>query len=409
MRKRIHYGWIVVAVATAVTTINAGTRSTLGAFLLPIERDTGLSKTQISFAASIGLLLYGLGAPLGGLLMRKYGIRRTTLISLTITTVAMFASARVSSLAGLTFWFGLVSGVGTGMIAGPLGASVANRWFVQRRGLVTGILGAATSAGLLVFYPLLTWMAVTNGWRTASVSLAWMVAVLLAPVAWFMKNDPADVGAEPYGGESTDLVEPPGSEKGLMSRARRSPEFWLLAGTFGVCGATSNGLVGQHFIPHAVDHGFTELVAANWLAVMGGFNFVGVLLSGHLTDRVDPRKLLLAYYSFRGVSLFFLPFIHDSVSIGIFTILFGLDYIATVPPTIMLCANVFGRRNAGQIYGWVFASHQLGAGAAAWAAGATRDGFGDYGPAFLVAGGVAVMAGFAALVIGRSSAATATA
>ncbi len=402
MARRLYYGWIVVAVATIVTVVNAGTRTTLGAFLLPIERDTGLTKTEISFAAAIGLLLYGLGAPLGGALIRRIGIRRTTLLALSITTVAMVMSARIESLAGLSLWFGLVSGIGTGMIAGPLGASVANQWFVEKRGLVTGIFGAATSAGILMFYPVLTWMAVSSGWRTTSLALGGLVAVILAPAALFIRDDPADVGLEPFG---LSLEEPiptgSGAEAGLVSRAIRSKEFWLLSITFGVCGATSNGLVGQHFIPHAVDHGFTEVVAANWLAVMGGFNFVGAIASGYLTDRVDPRRLLLVYYSFRGVSLFFLPFIHDNLTVGAFAVLFGLDYIATVPPTIMLCAETFGRRNVGLIYGWVFASHQLGAAAAAWAAGATRDGLGDYGPAFVLAGGVAIAAGFAALAIGR--------
>ncbi|MDH4115757.1 MAG: MFS transporter [Acidimicrobiia bacterium] len=400
MRRRLFYGWVVVAIGTVITIVNAGTRTTLGAFLLPIERDTGWTKADISFAASMGLLLYGLGAPFGGWLMRRFGLRRTTIAALAVSAVSMFMSARSQSLGSLAFWFGLVSGLGSGMIAGPLGATVANRWFVNRRGLVTGIFGAATSAGLLAFYPLLTWMAVANGWRWAASGVGWIVAALLAPAAFLLRDDPADVGLQPLGGEAETVTSPDGP---VMGRAIRSPEFWLLFGTFAVCGATSNGLVGQHFIPHAVDHGFTELVAANWLAVMGAFNFVGAIVSGQLTDRIDPRRLLLGYYSFRGVSLFLLPYVHDNASIAVFAILFGLDYIATVPPTIMLCADKFGRRNAGEIYGWVFAGHQFGAAVAAWAAGAVRDGAGAYDPAFVAAGGVAVAAGLMALMIPRSS------
>lgn len=187
-----------------------------------------------------------------------------------------------------------------------------------------------------------------------------------------------------------------------MRRALRSPDFWLLAVTFYICNATSNGLVGQHFIPHAVDHGFTQVAAAKALALMGAFNFVGTIASGWLTDRYDPRRLLLIYYSFRGVSLLFLPFIHDTLGVVAFSVLFGLDYIATVPPTIALAADTFGRRNVGVVYGWVFCAHMIGAAVAAWAAGLDRDSFGDYVLAFYLAGAMAVLAGLMALVIRRS-------
>jgi predicted MFS family arabinose efflux permease len=216
-----------------------------------------------------------------------------------------------------------------------------------------------------------------------------------------MRDDPADVGVVALGA-SGDVAPSLPPDRGVLGRATRRPEFWLLVATFFVCGATSNGLVGQHFIPHAVDHGFEEVTASSWLAVMGAFNFVGTIASGWLTDRVDPRKLLLGYYGFRGLSLLFLPFVHNSLSIGAFAVLFGLDYIATVPPTIALCDDLFGARNAGVVYGWVFAGHQLGAAGAAWAAGAARDGLGDYNLAFTSAGLVAIGAGIAATMIRRT-------
>ena len=186
-----------------------------------------------------------------------------------------------------------------------------------------------------------------------------------------------------------------------MRRAIRTSDFWFLAGTFFVCGATSNGLVGQHFIPHAVDHGFTPVAASTALAVMGVFNFIGTIGSGWLTDRVDPRKLLLVYYGFRGVSLLFLPFVHDVMSIGAFAVLFGLDYIATVPPTVALVADRFGRHNVGIVYGWVFAAHMVGAAIAAWVAGIVREHVGDYAAAFVAAGWIAIVAGLAAMMIRR--------
>jgi len=225
--------------------------------------------------------------------------------------------------------------------------------------------------------------------------------LLVVPVLIWLRNDPADVGLRPRGATEGAIahVRPP--DRGVMGRAIRTSDFWFLAGTFFICGATSNGLVGQHFIPHAVDHGFTPVAASTALAFMGVFNFVGTIASGWLTDRVDPRRLLLIYYGFRGVSLFFLPFVHDTMTIAAFAILFGLDYIATVPPTVALVADRFGQHNVGVVYGWVFASHMVGAAVAAWVAGIVRESVGDYAAAFVAAGWIAIVAGFAALAIRR--------
>ncbi len=286
-------------------------------------------------------------------------------------------------------------------MASVLGPTVATRWFVKHRGLVTGILGASTSTGQLIFFPLLTALAVTVGWRFGAVVLGVLALALVLPVVLWVKNDPADVGVRPLGVTEGAIVPTRPGDPGVMRRAVRTSDFWFLAGTFFICGATSNGLVGQHFIPHAVDHGFTAVAASGALAVMGLFNFIGTIASGWLTDRIDPRRLLLVYYGFRGVSLLFLPFIHDTVSIAAFAVLFGLDYIATVPPTVALVADRFGRHNVGIVYGWVFAAHMLGAAIAAWVAGIVRENVGDYAPAFVAAGWIAILAGFAALAIRR--------
>ena len=301
----------------------------------------------------------------------------------------------------LTLFFGLLAGLGTGLVASVLGPTVATRWFVRDRGLVTGILGASTSTGQLIFFPLLTALAVTVGWRVGALVLAALALLLVLPVLAWVRNDPADVGVRPLGAPEGEIRRTPAPEPGIMRRAVRTGDFWFLAGTFFVCGATSNGLVGQHFIPHAVDHGFTAVAASGALAVMGFFNFIGTIASGWLTDRWDPRKLLLTYYTFRGISLLFLPFVHDTLTIAAFAILFGLDYIATVPPTVALVADRFGQRNVGIVYGWVFAAHMIGAAIAAWVAGVVRDTVGDYAIAFIAAGWIAIVAGFAALAIGR--------
>jgi len=398
-RTAFFYGWVVVAVTAIVVLVTAGVRSAPGAFILSMTEEPGWSTASVSFAAAIGLVVFGLAGPISGWLMGRIGVRNVVLLSLVITAGSLIATSMVREIWQLTLVFGLLSGLGTGLVASVLGPTVATRWFVKDRGLVTGILGASNSTGQLIFFPLLTTLAVVVGWRAGALVLAGLSLVLLVPVLIWVRNDPADVGERPLGMADGEVSHVPPPEPRIMRRALRTSDFWFLAGTFFVCGATSNGLVGQHFIPHAVDHGFTAVAASGALAVMGFFNFVGTIASGWLTDRVDPRKLLLVYYTFRGVSLLFLPFIHDGLTIGAFAVLFGLDYIATVPPTVALVADRFGSRNVGIVYGWVFAAHMIGAAIAAWVAGVVRESVGDYATAFVAAGWIAIIAGFAAMAI----------
>jgi MFS family permease len=402
VRGRFFYGWVIVAVTAIVLLATAGVRAAPGAFLVSMQGEPGWSTASLSFAAAVGLIAYGLAGPISGRLMGSIGIKGVTVLSLALTAGSLLAAIVVSDIWLLTLTFGLLAGLATGLVASVLGATVANRWFIQSRGLVVGVFGASVSAGQLVFFPLLTTLAVGVGWRAGAIVMAAISVVLLVPVLLLFRNDPADVGQLPRGAEPGSVVEPaPPPDPSVMRRAIRSPDFWFLASTFFVCGATSNGLIGQHFIAHAVDHGFTQVAAAEALALMGAFNFVGTIASGWLTDRVDPRKLLLVYYGFRGVSLLFLPFVHDSMGIVVFSVLFGLDYIATVPPTVALCADAFGRRNVGIVYGWVFAAHMFGAAISAWVAGVVRESVGDYAGAFVAAGWIAIIAGFAALAIRR--------
>ena len=396
------YGWLVVAVAFVVILIGAGTRSAPGALLLGIEADTGWSKGAIALAGAAGLLLLGLGGPVSGLLIDRFGVRRLTVAALLLTAGGMAASALAREIWQLVVAFGLVSGFGAGLVASSLGPIVANRWFARGRGLVVGLFGGAASAGQLIFFPLLTSISGSDGWRAAVLLLA-VALVLVAVVAGFLlRESPADVGERPRGEDPAAPAVRERADPGIMRRAIRTPEFWLLAGTFFVCGATSNGVVGTHFIAHAVDHGFTASTAASALALMGAFNFIGTITSGWLSDRFDPRRLLLVYYGFRGVSLLYLPFIHDSVDIVAFSVLFGLDYIATVPPTVVLAAEVFGRRNVGIVYGWIYAAHMLGAAILAEVAGIIRDHAGDYAIAYIAAGWMAVGAGVVALMLRRT-------
>ena len=396
-----YYGWVIVAATSAALLFGAGIRVVPGAFLLDMVSDTGWSRASLSLAAGIGLLVYGFTGPAAGSLMVRIGSRRVATIALLVTAVALGLSSLVEEEWQLTLVFGLLSGIGTGMIASVLGAAVASRWFIRYRGLVVGIFGAASSAGQLLFYPLLSAMVEGSGWRSSALMLAAAAALLAIPVALLMRNDPSDIGLAPLGESAAERRVERTAEAGAMGRAVKTPTFWLLAGTFFVCGFSSNGVVGQHFIAHAVDHGFTPGVAAEALALMGLFNFFGTIASGWLTDRIDPRKLLFVYYLFRGVSLLTLPAIHDSLGIVAFAVLFGIDYIATVPPTIALTADTFGGRNVGVVYGWIFASHMVGAAIAAWGAGVIRDDIGTYAPAFIGAAMLAGLASLAALMIRR--------
>ena len=415
---RLYYGWVVVAVVFLALLVSAGVRAAPAVLINPLETELGWSRAAISFAVSVGLLLYGLSGPVAGWLMDRFGPTGLTLVGLAVIGGSTLAGAAMTELWQLNLFWGVLSGVGTGVVAPVLGATVANRWFVERRGLVLGVFGAAASAGQLVSVPALMWLVVVAGWREGTVLLASAVFLILVPVLLFMRDDPARLGLRPYGareGEERGMAveESPAPEPGTaaramveaqggaVSRALRTPMFWLLSGSFFICGASSNGIIGVHFVPHSIDHGIPEVTAASALALMGAMNFVGTIASGWLTDRCDPRKLLAAYYSLRGLSLLLLPFVTEFAGLAVFAVFFGLDYIATVPPTVALVADRFGRMNVGAVFGWVFFSHQVGAAMASYLGGVARDSLGNYTAAFLAAGILAILAALMASRVNR--------
>jgi sugar phosphate permease len=410
MTHKLYFGWVVVAISAAVALLAAGVRSAPGVFVVPIEQDLGWSRSVVSTAVAFGILVFGLTAPFSGRLMDRFGPMKVVMVGLAVIALSMATSALMTELWQLNLLWGALSGIGTGLIGSVLGAAVSNRWFVEKRGLVTGIFGAATSAGQLVFIPALAGLAQDFGWRNASWVLAVLPIVFVIPVLLLLKDTPQQIGLKPYGATDEQVKQVTAKpDPQVMTRAVRSMTFWLLAITFFVCGFTSNGLIGTHFIPHAVACGIPATTAAATLALMGTFNFIGTLASGWLTDRFDPRRLLMVYYILRGVSLIVLPYVSDPIGLTAFAVLFGLDYIATVPPTIKLCADTFGRQNVGSVYGWVFCAHQVGAAVASWLGGVAFDQLGNYVLAFVVAGFIGIGAGLMTIGIKREAAAPAVA
>jgi sugar phosphate permease len=406
--RPLHYAWLIMIVTFVTLITTAGFRATPGVLIVPLQDEFGWSRSTISLGISIGLLLYGLMAPFSAALMDRFGVRRVMLVSLaTIATGASLTTVMTQAWQFCLLW-GVVVGGATGAVAIPLAATVANRWFSSRRGLVTGILSASNASGQMVFLPALAWLATVYGWRYAAVSVAVIAMVVVFPVvALFVRDRPQSIGLQPYGATEPVPV-PPRSEHpfrpafdGLFMGAR-SGTFWLLASTFFICGLSTNGLIGTHLIPAAIDHHLTAVTGASLLALMGLFDIVGTTTSGWLTDRLDPRYLLAWYYALRGLAVMALPFAFGSgYALVAFAVFYGLDWIATVPPTVSITADTFGRERVGIVFGWIFASHQLGASFAAWAAGASRGWFGTYTYAFVSAGVMCLLASALSLRIGR--------
>jgi MFS family permease len=438
-RRRLHPAWIVAGVALVALIGAAGFRSAPGVLMIPLQDEFGWSRGLLSVAVGVNLILYGLTAPFAAALMDRFGIRRITCSALVLVALGSGLTVFVTTGWQLVLCWGVLIGLGTGSMALVFAATIANRWFVRRRGLVMGVLTAGGAAGQLVFLPLMAWLSEQYDWRAASLLVSLAALAVVPLVLIFVRNYPADLGVLPYGADdetpdSATQVVPTSSpattgddamspsrghlaggddfeiaagteiQPGAVRRtfrtlreAARTRTFWALAGGFAICGASTNGLIGTHFVPAAHDHGMPTTTAAGLLALVGVFDVVGTIASGALTDRINPRILLAIYYAFRGVGLLMLPsLLSDSVhpSILAFVIVYGLDWVATVPPTAALCAEVFGASGT-IVFGWVFAAHQVGAALASVGAGFIRDLTSDYTMAWL---GAAALCAVAALM-----------
>src|SRR4030088_348762 len=394
-RRHIHYGWVMVGVTFFTALVSAGTVGAPGVFIAPLQHEFGWTTAEISSALSIRFILFGLMAPFAAALLNRYGLRNVTLSALLIVASALVASLALTKVWQLMLVWGVVIGIGTGMTALVLGATIAARWFSARRGLVVGILTASVATGQLIFLPLLASLTERLGWRIALALVCVMLGVAALAVLLVMRDRPSDLGLRPFGDEGTQpLPTPPPNNAPIMAAAlgalrdaAKTRVFWILFATFFICGASTNGLIQVHLIPMCLDFGIPQVQAASLLAAMGIFDFFGTILSGWLSDRYDNRYLLFWYYGLRGLSLLFLPFTNFSFyGLSLFAVFYGLDWIATVPPTVKLAAQAFGRVQAPLVFGWIFTAHQLGAATAAFGAGISRDALASYLPAFATAG-----------------------
>jgi MFS family permease len=407
---RVHRAWFVAGITMGALIAAAAFRSSTGALIEPIEDDFGWSRATTSGAVTLNLVIYGLTAPFAAALMEKFGIRRVAAAALALVAIGSGLTLVMTSAWQLWLLWGFAVGIGTGALALVFGAIVANRWFVRHRGLVIGVFSAASSTGQLVFLPVIAYLADGPGWRWAAGLVAAFALALVPLVLLLLRDRPEDVGTTAYGAPpgappAPAVTAASGAARTALTTLRdcsRSRTFWVLFVTFWICGWSTNGLIGTHFIPAAHDHGMPPTTAANLLALIGIFDILGTVASGWLTDRVDPRKLLFGYYFLRGLSLLFVhallgPDVHPSLFL--FVVFYGLDWVATVPPTVALCREHFGIEKAGVVFGWVFASHMVGAGIAASYAGLVRQVSGDYLVAWLTAGGLCLLAAGLCLLI----------
>jgi len=409
--RKIHPAWFALGVTFVTLMATAGFRSAPSVLIVPLEEAFGWSRSEISLAVAVNVLLFGLVAPFAAALMERFGIRRVVMTALSVVSAGSAATIFIQKPWHLIALWGVVVGTGTGSMALVFAATVANRWFVARRGLVTGALTAAAATGQLIFLPGLSHLAMHFGWKSVSITVSLAALSVIPFVYFFLREQPSDLGLLPYGAPA-DWQPPVKNEMGpaklavvTLKESSKQKDFWYLFGSFFVCGLSTNGLIGTHFIPAAHDHGMMETVAAGLLALVGVFDVIGTLFSGWLTDKYDPRKLLFFYYGLRGLSLFLLPSILFSSihpSTLVFVIFYGLDWVATVPPTIMLCRSILGPSRATVVYGWVFAGHQIGASVAAFGAAVLRVKLGDYAIAFYISAAMCVVTAFLVLRIAKN-------
>lgn len=412
--SNIHYGWFILVVAFFSIIVAAVIRSTSGVFMVPFEEEFGWERSTISLAFAVNLVLYGFSGPFVAAFMERYGVRKVMIAAMLFLAGGIGLTTVMSAPWQLFLLWGIIIGMGSGVFLSVLSAHVANHWFVKNRGLAIGILHASTATGQLLFLPSLAYIVEQYSWRTAATMVSALGLLMILVIFRFMKNDPADMGVLPYGASDADKLSetkdnrnPVATAFQTLHEAVRNKDFWLLAGSFFICGLSTSGLIGTHFIPYCSDFGISAVTAAGLLAFMGVFDIVGTTVSGWLSDRFDNRWLLFWYYGLRGLSLLLLPYalFNDSyLFLVAFAIFYGLDWVATVPPTIRLASDIFGKEKGAVVYGWIFASHQLGSGLAAYGGGVVYSWLFSYQSVFVMAGAMCLLATLFVLRIKRGTA-----
>lgn len=409
-KRGIHYGWVVVTVTFLTMMVAASAVGAPGVLIGPLQQEFGWSISEISAAFAVRFLLFGAVGPFAAAFLTRFGVKRVSVFALILIAAGVVGSFTMTSLTELFLLWGVVVGLGTGFTAMVLGATVATRWFVAKRGLVVGLLSASVATGQVLFLPAFAALSEAWGWRIALGLLLAMLALCTVVVLLLMRDRPADIGLLPYGAteappeesKAVSLISTLVAPFRVLGEASRSFTFWILFGTFFICGATTTGLVQTHLVAICGDFGIAPVMAAGMLAAIGAFNFVGTIGSGWLSDRFDSRWLLFWYYGLRGLSLLYLPYTDFGFyELTLFTVFYGLDWLATVPPTVKLAAERFGP-NATIVFGWVFFGHQIGAAVAAWGAGLTRDVYATYLPSFYIAGIVCLLAAIAVFAIQKT-------
>jgi MFS family permease len=408
-RRSIHFAWVIAVVTFLAMLTTSAALGLPGAMLQPLSKEFGWTTDQLSSVFAVRFALFGLLGPFAAIFIARFGLRRIMVTAACLIAVAMVLATGVTQLWQLFLLWGIVLGCGSGLTALVLGAMVANRWFTTNRGLVVGLFAASTATGQLLFLPAAAWIIEHIGWRYAVLPIVAACAVVCVLATLFMRDHPQDVGLRPFGepadqqqAASTPLPMSLWGPFTILAEVSRNRTFWILAASFFICGLSTNGLLQTHFISLCGDNGLSAVPAASVLAMMGAFDLIGTILSGYLSDRYDNRKLLFWYYGLRGLSLFWLPFSTFTLyGLSLFAMFYGLDWIATVPPTVKLAAQAFGKERAGLVFGWIFAAHQLGAATAAYGAGLTRTLLLTYNPALFAAGAACLMASMLVMRIRR--------
>ena len=410
--RKVHYSWIILNITFLAIIVAGIVRSSSGVFIAPFENDFGWGRPSISFAFAVSLFLYGFSGPFMAAFVEKFGLKRMMLGSMALLAAGLALTFIMESEWQLILIWGIIIGLGSGLFLTVLSTQVANRWFVKRRGLAVGILTAATATGQLILLPVLAALIERYSWEAAVLLILALSIIMLVIIAILMRSYPRDIGVPPYGQEELESVASPSMGNpfkiavSALAEGLRAKEFWLLAGSFFICGLSTSGLIGTHFISYCISFGIPVLTAASLLSFMGIFDLIGTTVSGWLSDRFDNRWLLFWYYSLRGVSLLCLPFALESGSytwLMVFAIFYGLDWIATVPPTIGLTRQRFGIQKSAMMYGWIMAAHQVGAGVAAYTGGVFYTVFGSYTWAFILAGGFCALASLFVILIRKNT------